>query len=368
MQGRRFCLVSFSYRTLKDVLLQLLLKSMITYGLESTKDFHVNLTDMIVTVKGTQILLRSGEVNPDALRGLNLSDFGIDEAREFPDDSLFMVMLGRIRESTDSQWFISSTTKGRNWVWDLVEREGLAKEVEDRGFASSANLTVVTQATRENTFLPPAYMGELTRRYTQAFAAQELEAKIVQLSAGVINSAWFKEVEFPKPRKGIRFWDAAVSIKEAADFSAGALCSMDKDKFAIHDIAYGKWTYPDLKRKIIRCALIDGPEVVIAFEAAGTQLGFVQDLQRIPELRKYTVRAVRPVGDKLNRALPWITRAEQGGVLVHRGLWLRDFKTEADSFTADGSHAHDDMIDAVSGAYQTLYEPTELVAVKMKGF
>jgi predicted phage terminase large subunit-like protein len=101
----------------------------------------------------------------------------------------------------------------------------------------------------------------------------------------------------------------------------------------------------------------DGTSVQIAVEDAGQQKGYIDDIKRLPELRPYTIRAIRPHGDKLNRSLAWGARAEMGGVDVCRGLWNSDFFDECDAFTADDTHDYDDQIDAVSGAYQVLATP-----------
>jgi len=338
LQKRRFCIVSFSYPMLRDVVQYTMQEELPKMGLVEGVDYTILRGEHTIKVHGTEILMRSGD-RPDSLRGLNIDDFGIDEAREFKDGSIFDIMIGRLRGSTDGQWYLCTTTKGKNWHWELEH---------------DPEVTTVIQTTFDNPFLPEAYKAELQKRYTHDFARQELYAETVEFGAGIIKPEWFKVVDYATYQKGVRFWDLAVSIKTSADYSAGALCSFSNDVFVVHDIVHGRFEYPDIRRKIIEAAQRDGPSVTIGLEEAGQQRGFIDDLKRIPELRGYIIKAKRPYGDKLNRAMPWASRAELGIVQVCRGMWNKKFFEECADFTADDTHQHDDMIDAVSGAYHYL--------------
>lgn len=341
MQGRRFCLVSFSYPALRDVVLYTLRMILDLMGLPYKVNYSnmtVQVTDNVGRNIGQEIMLRSGD-RPDSLRGLSLDDVGIDEAREFKSRSIYDILIGRLSNSSYFQIFIASTTKGKNWV---------------EGLESESDAEVITQTTFENPFVSTEYKEFLRQKYTSDFARQELYADIVEFGAGIIDANWFHLVDYFKPvTRSVRFWDLAVSIKTSADFTAGALVS-NGDRVTIHDIVRGKMEYPDIRRKIIETAKDDGTAVTIAVEEAGQQRGFIDDLKRIDELAPYSLIAIKPHGDKLNRAMPWASRAQLGMVDVCHGNWNRDFFEECNSFTADDSHAHDDQIDAVSGAYTFL--------------
>jgi len=335
---------------LRDVVLYTLQEELPKFELEVNAHYKLNKSEMSIDFpNGGSILLRSGD-RPDALRGLNIHDFGIDEAREFKTKDMFDIMIGRIRMAEDAQWFITTTTKGKNWVWELGQRK---------------DVSVIRQTTFDNPFLPDSYIKELTESYTNEFARQELYADIVEFGAGVIDASWFNRIDIPPPQKGCRFWDLAVSIKTSADNSAGALCGVKNDRFTIHDIKAGKWEYPDLRQRIISTAQRDGTGVIIGVEEAGQQRGFIDDLKRLPELRMHTIRAVKPKGDKLNRAMPWASRAQLGAVDIVRGKWNNDFFDECNAFTVDDTHQHDDMIDSVSGAYSILCNPIATTGIRM---
>lgn len=332
----RFCIVSFSYPILRDVCMYTMREIL----RDSGRPFDERSSDKVFIVNGEEILFRSGD-QPDTLRGLSLDGFGIDEAREFKTRDIYDIMIGRLSNNPNAQGFITTSPKGKNWVNAL---EGLP------------NTETIVQRTSENPFLPDEYIKSLRTQYTTDFQRQELDADIVEFNAGVINASWFKVVDYVKPKEGVRFWDLAVSIKTSADRSSGALCSFADDRFTLHDILCGRFEYPDLRKKIIKCAQDDGEGVVIVVEEAGQQLGFIDDLKRLPELRPYQIRAMKPEGDKFNRAMPWASRAQLGNMDVCRGTWNRDFFDECNSFTADDTHAHDDQIDSVSGAYKALVQ------------
>lgn len=335
LQSRRFCIVSFSYPMLRDVVMHTM-KEILT--VQAPYPHRFLSSDKICMINNTEILFRSGD-QPDTLRGLSLDGFGIDEAREFKTREIYDIMIGRLSNSADAQAYITTSPKGKNWAWEL-ERQ--------------PDTEVIIQRTEENPFLPREYIERIKRSYTTQFQKQELGADIVEFGTGIINPEWFIVIDsMPLPVDGAaRFWDLAVSIKTSADFTAGALCSLQNEKFYIHDMIHAKMEYPDLRQKIIQTAQQDGEHVEICIEEAGQQRGFIDDLKRLPELRNYIIRSVRPDGDKLNRAIRWASRAQLGNVYCVRGIWNRPFFDECNSFTANDSHEHDDQIDSISGAYQ----------------
>lgn len=338
MQSRRVEIVADTYGNLEDYVLDTLKRKVFpTLHLVEDQDYSINYTKLNIDLWGGQILLRSAD-EPQDLRGPNIHDFAIDEARNLKNNEAWLVMLGCIREAEDSQWRIASTTKGKNWVWELGQR-----------------YPQFLQDTFANPFTPDSYKDDLRKEYTGQYARQELYGDVVEWGAGVIVPGWFKVIPPPlhDPKfKQVRFWDLAVSTKTAADESAGAKLSIENDRIIIWDIQHGRLAYPDLRRAIVAVAKEDSPDCLIVVEEAGQQLGFINDLQCLPELREYTIIPRKPQGDKFNRAIPWASRAEAGFVDVVRGPWNQAFNDQCEAFTADDTHEHDDLIDAVSGAYQ----------------
>ena len=348
VKGRHYCFVSFSYPTLRDVALVTLKGILDEWGFNPNDHYIFNKTEMSFDFlqTGGKILLRSGD-RPDSLRGLNLNDFGIDEAREFKDDSIFKVMLGRLRRSSDATWCITSTPLGKNWIYDLVT----ADDVE-----------LITQSTWSNPFLPIEYIEELKKRYTSEFARQELEGAFVTFGAGIVKPDWFLYDDHLMKGDAVRFWDIAVGTKDHNDFSAGGkLCRDSSQRFQIQDVIKHKLQWPELKREIIKTAHLDGVDVPVILENAGQQAALFDDLCREPEMNAYQIKCERPNGSKMSRLMSWASRLERGQITIYRESWNKMFVDEAIAFTADDSHAHDDMIDSISGAWQALSTPSFFV-------
>jgi predicted phage terminase large subunit-like protein len=350
LKHRTFLLVSFSYPSLRDVVMPILKELCIDMAAKFPQiRYKINETSMTVDVirnnKATKILLRTGS-EPDSLRGISTTDAGIDEGREFPNRYIVDILLGRMSDQPDGQLFISSTPKGHNWLDEISKDTKLCQ--------------IIRQSTIDNPFLSTEYVEMLLQQYTTQFASQEIYGNIIEFSGGILKSQWFRPIDYVKPLgHAVRFWDVAVSTKTSADFSASCLMSISDGKIIIHDVQQAKLEYPDLRRLIQNTAIADGPNVVIGIESAGQQLGFIDDLSRDQVLGNYSIRAEKPRGDKLNRCLPWASRAELGHIAVCRGPWNKTFFDECDAFTADDSHEHDDEIDSVSGSYSMLQGSTD---------
>ena len=341
-KGMHCAIVSFSYPSLRDTVLVTLREVLDIWGFRNGIHYDFIKSEMSFEFKGVdgKIILRSGD-RPDALRGLNLNYFYIDEAREFPDDSLFNIMIGRLRREGDRGWRISSTTKGFSWFWELERRD---------------DVVVVKQVTMANPFLPQDYIDELLKSYTSEFSRQELYAEEVEFGAGIIKPDWFVYDDAPLSGEKVRFWDLAVKKGEHNDYTAGGLLCRDADRWQVQDVIQVKQEWHEIRQTIIETAEIDGPAVSVVLEDANQGYPLTQDLLREPRLSKHSITCERAKGDKFTRAMAWVSRLEHGNLTILRGPWNKRFFDEAISFTADDSHRHDDMLDSISGGWQYMNE------------
>ena len=201
-------------------------------------------------------------------------------------------------------------------------------------------------------------------------ARQELDADIVEMGAGVIDPKWF--ITIPHIPNNLllnpcRYWDLAVSIKTSADYSAGILGGLYNGKFTICHLVHDRFEYYDLKKRIISTAISDGTNTIIGLEEAGQQKGFISDLKHEPDLYPYPIKARQPQGDKLSRALPWITRAESGQIQIcGPASWTKVLEDELRDFSPDMSHAHDDIVDAISGSYDIVMNTFSATGGKLR--
>ncbi len=338
IDGRRQLIVSYSYPMLRDVVTVTMAQALAILGLRESKDWTFNKSDHTYNVRGTEILLRSGDA-PDSLRGLNIHDASIDEARMFSSGAIYDIIVGRLRNAADSRWSIATTPNGKDWVSELMAKEGV---------------TVIRQSTLENPFLPQEYIDRLLETYSGAFARQEIYGEVVEMKGEIIDPSKFKFIAPISVTEGIRYWDLAFADKKSSDWSAGALCLISGPRFTVADMVKVRAKYPDLKELIINNALADGPGVRIGLEDVAAQRAVIDDLARDKRLARFVIAASRPQGTKLARAMPWVSRAALGDIQVVNAHWTQDFLQECASFRADMTHPHDDQIDAVSGAYAAL--------------
>jgi PBSX family phage terminase large subunit len=116
-------------------------------------------------VNGSEVLFRSAD-NPSTLRGPNVSWWWGDEA-SYCDASVWLVMIGRLRQHGFGYAWVTSTPKGRNWLYrEFVQQQ-------------RAEYVIFNIKTAQNPFLDPQYVAGLQEAYTGDFARQELEGDFV---------------------------------------------------------------------------------------------------------------------------------------------------------------------------------------------
>jgi PBSX family phage terminase large subunit len=339
--GRKGLVLSNSFAQSRDVILATFKECLPLYGLKEDRDYTLNKSEMDIILWGTYIHLRSCEQS-EKLRGINCSDIYIDEARNMKNDEVFLIAIGRMRESKDGQCFISTSPRGKDWVWQLSQKEGVL---------------TITQKTEENPFLPQEYIDDLRDKYAGLYAKQELDADIVEFGSGIISINKFIVGNYV-PVKAILTLDIAVSTKTSADYSAICIASNQQNNMILHDIWRDRVEYSSLKDIIASYAKrysVSG----IYIEDVAAQRIVIDDLKHNKDMMKFAIRAYRPKGDKLARALPWVSRVELNQVKVQEGAWNKIFFEECSQFNGVDQE-HDDMIDAVSMAYDSLYNTSTI--------
>lgn len=350
LRSRHTMIVSHTYTNLRDVILKKLIDLLEKFGIT----YKLNITHMIVTVNNTDILLRSSS-EPERLRSYNLDSFIMDEAF-LSDRNTFDILLGRLRRSDNWFWLMVTTTRGKNYIYDIIKKEGLEHIfLEENKYVSNNNLTVVRATIDDNDFLPKSYIDNLKSQYSSSFAKQELYGLIIDGEGALINNNWFK-YSIPLLDRQVRFWDFAVSVKDSADYSVGGLLGKNNiNKYSINNIKRVKLQWPELRRLIIDTALSDGKDVIIGLERAGQQSALIDDLSRCQELQGYIIRTVSPTKDLITRSLPWISQAELGNISIVKDTWNREMFDEFSQFSYENyNKKHDDIISSITGAHELL--------------
>lgn len=170
-------------------------------------------------------------------------------------------------------------------------------------------------------------------------------------SGGMFQRQWFTIVDaLPADLRMVRFWDLAATEagKGDPDYTAGCKAGMQDGVLYLADMRRMRGTPAQVKALIRQTAELDGRSVPIWIEQEGGASGkfVIDDLLR-DTLAGWAARASKPSKSKTDRAAPLSSAAEAGNVKLLRGTWLSAFLDELEAFPQG---AHDDQVDAASGA------------------
>lgn len=188
---------------------------------------------------------------------------------------------------------------------------------------------------------------------SRAFAAR-FQGEPKDEEGGMLNPSKLRMIDIEDVPQNlerlVRRWDLAFSDKDGADYSAGAKMGVDRsgNRYILHiRRVRGKWieTVPVIRQ----IAETDGVGCSCAIEANGSQLGYAQEMKQ--RIQNRVVLEDRPEGNKEMRAALWGSRLDDGIIYCVRGEWNQEFFDEMAYFP---NGEHDDMVDAVSGAWNLL--------------
>lgn len=117
--------------------------------------------------------------NPDSLRGSSLAFILLDEAAMMSPDT-FTICQGRVLDS-DGIIIITTTPRGKNWVYDKVYRKSL----------DDPRYVVIKAKTSDNKYLNPELVKELYGDYKEQsgrLVAQELNAEFISFEGQVFTN------------------------------------------------------------------------------------------------------------------------------------------------------------------------------------
>lgn len=180
--------------------------------------------------------------------------------------------------------------------------------------------------------------------------------KIKPAAGKVFNRAWFEIVEAaPAAGRTVRFWDLAATEKSVAkpdpDFTASNKMRRVGGTYYILDATADQGAPGRIDTIIKNTTIQDGRDVAVRFEREGGASGVRDARNTVAMLAGYDVHSLRPQGDKVLRAKGLAAQAEVGNVKLVRGAWNDRLLRQLHEFP-DG--AHDDEVDAASGAFNEL--------------
>lgn len=171
------------------------------------------------------------------------------------------------------------------------------------------------------------------------------------VEGNLFKREWFPIVpSYPSDAQKIRYWDFAAT-EGGGDWTAGALLGYKDDVVYIIDIQHFQGSPKQVEARVLQTAQLDGTDVPVYWEEEGGSSGKVVSAHFVSKLMGWQAKGIRSTGSKVARASPLSSYAEAGNVKIVRGEWNRAFLDEITLFPVG---EHDDMCDAVSGAFSQL--------------
>lgn len=182
----------------------------------------------------------------------------------------------------------------------------------------------------------------------------------------VFDRAWFTIVEAaPSEGRLCRFWDKAGS-DTVGDWSAGVLMLEHGNIYYVVDVVHGRWGPFERNNVIRQTAEIDNVKygqhrVQLWIEQEPGNGGKESAMISVRDLARFGPKLDKPHTDKVSRARPFSAQCEAGNVRLVAGPWVTEYLDELATFPVG---AHDDQVDASSGAFNKLVLEPQPVAVR----
>lgn len=207
-----------------------------------------------------------------------------------------------------------------------------------------------------NALWPERYPVDVLLRKKQVLGSRAFEAQYqgrpTPLEGGMFRRSWFRV----GPRMGpdavrCRYWDKAAT-HEGGDWTVGVLMAESDGQYCVEDVVRLQGSPREVQETVRRTAESDGWEVRIRMEQEPGSSGVdVIDHYSRHILPGYDFAPEKVTGSKESRASPMAAALENGNLWMAEAIWNRDF---VDEFLQFPLGAHDDQVDACSGAFREL--------------
>ncbi len=279
---------------------------------------------------------------------------GFDELTQFP-ESAYRYMFSRLRrlKGMDVPLRMRAASNPGNTGHEWVKQRFLVEGQANHRIFIPAKLEDNPHLDREEYIESLKELDPITRR-------QLLDGDWSARQGGAkFQREWFEIVDTaPAQMKRVRYWDMAATVAKAGkdpDATAGALVGATTDGiYYVVDMRHMRGTPQQTDALQLQTAELDGHEVNIWEEQEPGASGVAAiDHKTRRVLRGFTFRGDKVTGSKEVRANPVSSQAEAGNVKLVRGPWINAFLDEVEGFPGG---AHDDMVDALSGAMSKLVD------------
>ncbi len=185
--------------------------------------------------------------------------------------------------------------------------------------------------------------------------AGQFQQRPAPREGGLFKRDWFEVVDaVPATSRRVRRWDFAATEQSGnsdPDWTVGLRMSESRGVYYIEDVRRDRKSPAGVEAMVTNTASQDGKQVKIRIPQDPGAAGKSTAAHMVKLLPGYDIRAEIETGSKEVRATPLSAQAEAGNVKLVRGAWNEAF---IDEVTVFPNGAHDDQVDAASGAFASL--------------
>lgn len=209
----------------------------------------------------------------------------------------------------------------------------------------------------------PEQVEDMKRTMGSYAVAGQLNQRPVPREGGLFKREWFAVVDaIPAGARRVRRWDFAATEQKGTndpDWTVGLLLAEHRGTYYVEDIVRLRGSPAAVESALMSTATRDGRSIKVRLPQDPGAAGKAVAASQIKMLAGWDVRASPETGSKETRATPVAAQAEAGNVKLLRGAWNEAFLDEIANFP---NAAHDDQVDALSGAFADLLksDPTPL--------
>ncbi len=272
-----------------------------------------------------------------------------------PETSVFVVVMQRLHERDLSGHILASEQGYENLMLPM-------RFEEDRKCFTS--LPWQDPRKKDGEMLWPSrftedYVSNLEKTLGEYGTAGQLQQRPAPRGGGMFKEVWFKDKVIAKAPDDIvatvLYWDKAAT-EGGGDYTVGLVMSRDKaDNIYVESVTraqLGSLARDEMIKSTSTIWKSKRPNLVIYIEREGGGAG--KDMMKfaIKQLAGLPVKQDIPSGDKVTRATPFATYSESGNVYIIKAAWNDVYLQELCVFPHG---AHDDIVDAASGAFNKLF-------------
>jgi predicted phage terminase large subunit-like protein len=275
---------------------------------------------------------------------------GFDELTQFTKDQ-YRYLFSRLRRLENSHVPLRMRAAsnpggiGHDWVKQRFMIEG----AEYNRVFIPAKLTENPYIDQESYIKSLSNLDPITRR-------QYLEGDWSAKHGGsIFRREWFEIVrEPPADATKVRYWDKAATkpkdTNKDPDYTVGALLGFKNGQYWIIDIRRVRVPPMQVEALIKQTAELDGKNVPIYMEQEPGSSGVESiDHYNRQVLVGFIFHGIKTTGPKAERAAPVSSASEAGNVKIVQAPWNTVLLDEFEGFPIG---EHDDIVDAVSGAFE----------------